>query len=217
MLKINNQIHTAVQQNDSPIIERSSQEKLTTSKIEMDSFEISRTGVEKSQQYTADGKIQLFSMDIDFVNDVRAHIVKLPGVTLLSDTRAEICKNIREKNGSYDYSDVVNATGYAYAKCYADIEKKYEEQLDLYYNPDGAPRTKEQDIAWLDKLYDDLVEWDTACAKVAAKAEQYKKNNNAMSQKDIEEYRDSYYEAREKHMNQYRNEKQGLFEKMEYC
>ena len=217
MLKVNNQIHTDVERYDSSIIERSQPEKIATSKIKVDSFHISRRELEKSQQYTADGQIQLFSMDMDFVNDVRTHIVKLPGVTLLSDTRAEICRNIREKKGSYDDSDVVNATGYAYAKCYADIEKNYEEHAELYYNPDGTFRTKEQDIAWLDKLYDDLVEWDTACAKVAARVERCKGNIDVISPKDIDEYRDSHYEAREKYMSQYKKEKQGLFAKLEYC
>lgn len=81
------------------------------------------------------------------------------------DTRAEILKEIREEKGTYDYSDIVNACGLSYVKLYAGIEERYENGSEQYYKPDGTLLTKQDEIDWLDKEYENEIAWQKACAK----------------------------------------------------
>lgn len=38
---------------------------------------------------------------------------------------------------------------------FSEIEKKYVNSQDKYYNLDGTPCTKKQEIAWLDEAYEE--------------------------------------------------------------
>lgn len=99
--------------------------------------------------------------------------------TVFGDTRAEILKKVREEKGTYDYSDIVNACGLSYAKLYAGIEERYENSSEQYYKSDGTLLTKQDEIDWLDKEYENEIAWQKACAKVKAQRKiQCEKNNN---------------------------------------
>ena len=181
--------------------------KKTDKKIHLsDKVEISREGLEKSKQADSDrGTVAALSQA-----DIEAKVVELTDNSLIFDTRADILKGIREEKGSYDYSDIVNVTGYAYAKCYADIEKKYEENPDKYINPDGTKRTKEQAIAELDEMYEAATAWDTTNARIAAETEKFKGNIDIIPKRDLEDFKESYSDSKMQHMNQYREDKENF-------
>lgn len=119
-------------------------------------------------------------------------------VTKLSDTIADILKNIREEKGDYEYKDVVNAAGSAYAKLYAEIEKRYEDPTVHYFKPDGTSATMEEEIAWLDEEYEAKIALEKSSAKTVALREKFLGNIAEIPYQKIERIADDFYEARYK-------------------
>lgn len=120
----------------------------------------------------------------------------------LSDMRAGILKEVREEKGQYGYSDVVNACGLSYARLYSEIEQRHENER--YYKADGMPLTKEEEIEWLDMQYEQEVEWQKSCARIAAQGQFIQGNIPEMPTKEIEELEDSFYQARDAYMKLHR-------------
>ena len=117
----------------------------------------------------------------------------------LSDMRAGILKEIREEKGQYAYSNVVNACGLSYARLYDEIEQRHENEQ--YYETDGTSLTEEEEIEWLDMQYEQEVEWQKSCARIAAQGQAFQGNIPEMPTKEIEEledaYRKLYHESRQ--------------------
>ena len=109
----------------------------------------------------------------------------------LSDMRAGILKEVREEKGQYGYSDVVNACGLSYARLYSEIEQRHENEQ--YYKADGTPLTKEEEIEWLDMQYEQEVEWQKSCVRIAAQGQVIQGNVPEMPVKEIEELEGSFY------------------------
>ena len=126
----------------------------------------------------------------------------------LSDMRAGILKEIGEEKGQYGYSDVVNACGLSYAKLYSEIEKRYDNEQERYYNADDTLLTKEEEIEWLDMQYEQEVEWQKSCARIAAQGQVFQGNIPEMPTKEIEELEDAFYQARDAYMKLYNESKQ---------
>ena len=120
----------------------------------------------------------------------------------LSDMRAGILKEVREEKGQYGYSDVVNACGLSYARLYSEIEQRHENER--YYKADGTPLTKEEEIEWLDMQYEQEVEWQKSCARIAAQGQFIQGNIPEMPTKEIEELEDSFYQAKDAYMKLHR-------------
>ena len=120
----------------------------------------------------------------------------------LSDMRAGILKEVREEKGQYGYSDVVNAYGLSYARLYSEIEQRHENER--YYKADGTPLTKEEEIEWLDMQYEQEVEWQKSCARIAAQGQFIQGNIPEMPTKEIEELEDSFYQAKDAYMKLHR-------------
>ncbi len=134
-------------------------------------------------------------------------------VTSFSDTRAGILKEIREEKGQYDYSDVVNACGLAYARLYSEIEERYKNGNEQYYkSADGTPWTKEEEIEWLNMQYEGEVAWQKACARIALQGQICWGHIPEMSAKEIsgviEGLDDSLYQAKDAYMKLHRENKQ---------
>ncbi len=129
--------------------------------------------------------------------------------TSFGDTRAEILKKVREEKGQYGYSDVVNACGLSYARLYSGIEQRHENEQEQYYKADGTSLTKEEEIEWLDMQYEQEVEWQKSCARVAAQGQVFIGHIQEVPTKEIEELEDSLYQARNAYMKLYRENKQG--------
>ena len=153
--------------------------------------------------FSAEGRNMCYGFGVHDVKDRAKHTVVKPGIAPLFDTISRTLKTVREEMGSYDYSDIANACGYAYAKCFSEIEKKYVNSQDKYYNLDGTPCTKKQEIAWLDEAYEEKINWETANVRIAAGREQFLGHIPDISQKDIEEYEENIKNAKEQYIKQY--------------
>ena len=112
-----------------------------------------------------------------------------------SDMKAGILKEVREEKGQYGYCDVVNACGLSYARLYAEIEQRHEREA--YYKADGTSLTKEEEIEWLDIQYEQEVEWQKSCARIAAQGQVIQGNIPEMPTKEMEELEDSFYQAKD--------------------
>ena len=124
----------------------------------------------------------------------------------LSDMRAGILKEVREEKGQYGYSDVVNACGLSYARLYSEIEQRHKNEQ--YYQADGTPLTKEEEIEWLDMQFEQEVEWQKSCARIAAQGQVIQGNIPEMPTKEIEELEDSFYQAKDAYMKLHRESRQ---------
>ena len=130
-------------------------------------------------------------------------------VTLFSDMRAGILKEIREEKGQYDYSDVVNACGLSYARLYSEIEERYKNGNEQYYkSAGGTPWTKEEEIEWLDMQYEQEAAWQKSCARIAAQGQAFQGKIPEIPTKEIEELEDSLYQAKDAYMKLYRESRQ---------
>lgn len=87
--------------------------------------------------------------------------------TEFGDIRAGLLKAVREEKGAYDYADIANACEQSYARLYAEIEKRYENGDEQYYDLSGTPLTKQDELAWLKKEYENEIAWQQACRKAA--------------------------------------------------
>ncbi len=160
-------------------------------------------------------EVSQLSKNREILMDRIQHMVVHP-VTSFSDTRARILKEIREEKGQYDYSDVVNACGLAYARLYSEIEERYKNGNEQYYkSADGTPWTKEEEIKWLNMQYEGEVAWQKACARIALQGQICWGHIPDMSAKEIsgviEELDDCLYQAKDAYMKLHRGNKQNRY------
>ena len=152
-------------------------------------------------------KVSQLSKNRKILTDRIKHTV-VQSAASLSNMRAGILKEIGEEKGQYGYSDVVNACGLSYAKLYSEIEKRYDNEQERYYNADDTLMTKEEEIEWLDMQYEQEVEWQESCARIAAQGQAFQGNIPEMPTKEIEELEDAFYQARDAYMKLYNESKQ---------
>ena len=152
-------------------------------------------------------KVSQLSKSRKILTDRIKHTV-VQSAASLSNMRAGILKEIGEEKGQYGYSDVVNACGLSYAKLYSEIEKRYDNEQERYYNADDTLLTKEEEIEWLDMQYEQEVEWQKSCARIAAQGQAFQGNIPEMPTKEIEELEDAFYQARDAYMKLYNESKQ---------
>ena len=150
-------------------------------------------------------EVSQLSKNREVLIDKIKHTV-VQSITSFSDTRAEILKEVREEKGQYGYSDVVNACGLSYARMYSEIEQHHKNEQ--YYKADGALLTKEEEIEWLDIQYEQEVEWQKSCARIAAQGQVIQGNIPEMPAKELEELDDSFYQAKDAYMELYRENRQ---------
>lgn len=129
-------------------------------------------------------------------------------VTSFGDTRAELLKGVREENGQYDYSDIINAVGLSYAKHYSEIEQRYTDGQQ-YYKADGTTLTKEEEMGWLDQQFEQEVKWQKACTRIAAEGQVFQGHMKEVPIKEIEELEDCFYQAKDAYLKLYRENRQG--------
>ena len=146
-------------------------------------------------------EVSQLSKNREIITDKIKHTV-VQSAASFSDMRAGILKEIREEKGQYGYHDVVNACGLSYARLYSEIELRHENEQ--YYKADGTPLTKEEEIEWLDMQYEQEVEWQKSCARIAAQGQVFLGNIPEMPTKELEELEDSLYQAKDVYMKLYR-------------
>ena len=152
-------------------------------------------------------EVSQLSKNREILMDRIKHMVVQPAASL-SDMRTGILKEIREEKGQYGYSDVVNACGLSYAKLYSEIEQRHEKEQEQYYNADGTLLTKEEEIEWLDMQYEQEVEWQKSCARIAAQGQAFQGNIPKTPTKEMEELEDAFYQARDAYMKLHRESRQ---------
>ena len=150
-------------------------------------------------------EVSQLSKNREILMDKIKHTV-VQSAASLSDMRAGILKEVREEKGQYGYSDVVNACGLSYARLYSEIEQRHKNEQ--YYKADGTPLTKEEEIEWLDMQYEQEVEWQKSCARIAAQGQAIQGNIPEMPTKEIEELEDSFYQAKDAYMKLYQESRQ---------
>ena len=174
-----------------------------------DFFKFDREYLGKQESQNEDQKVfhkdtlevSQLSKNREILMDKIKHTV-VQSAASLSDMRAGILKEIREEKGQYGYSDVVNACGLSYARLYSEIEQRYENEQ--YYNVDGTPLTKEDEIEWLDIQFEQEVAWQKSCARITAQGQVIQGNIPEMPTEEMEELEDSFYQAKDAYMKLYR-------------
>ena len=149
--------------------------------------------------------LEVSKLNREIITDKIKHTV-MQSATSFRDMRAGILKEVREEKGQYGYSDIVNACGLSYARLYAEIEQRHESEE--YYKADGTSLTKEEEIEWLDIQYEQEVEWQKSCARIAAQGQVIQRNIPEMPTKEIEEWEDSFYQAKDAYMKLHRESRQ---------
>jgi len=153
-------------------------------------------------------EVSQLSKNREALMDKMKHTV-VQSATSFSDIRAEILKKVREEKGQYGYFDVINACGLSYAKLYSGIEQRHKNEQEQYYKADGTSLTKEEEIEWLDMQYEQEVEWQKSCARVAAQGQVFIGHIPEVPTKKIEELEDSLYQAKDAYIKLYQENKQG--------
>ncbi|MDE6603432.1 MAG: hypothetical protein K2K90_15045 [Lachnospiraceae bacterium] len=142
-------------------------------------------------------EVSQLSKNREILTDKIKHTV-VQSAASLSDMRAGILKEVREEKGQYGYSDVVNACGLSYARLYSEIEQRHEKEQ--YYKADGMLLTKEEEREWLDMQYEQEVEWQKSCVRIAAQGQVFQGNISETPTKEIEELEDAFYQAKDTYM-----------------
>jgi len=150
-------------------------------------------------------EVSQLSKNREILMDRIKHTV-VQSVASLSDMRAGILKEVREEKGQYGYLDVVNACGLSYARLYAEIEQRHESEE--YYKADGTSLTKEEEIEWLDIQYEQEVEWQKSCARIAAQGQAFQGNISETPTKEMEELEAAFYQAKDAYMKLHHESKQ---------
>lgn len=152
-------------------------------------------------------EVSQLSKNREILTDKIRHMV-MQSATSFSDVKAGILKGVREEKGQYGYSDIVNASGLSYAKLYSEIEKRHDNEQERCHNADGTLVTKKDEIEWLDMQYEQEVEWQKSCARIAAQGQIFQGNISEMPAKEIEDLEDAFYQAKDTYMELYHESKQ---------
>lgn len=196
----------------------------------------SKTNQRDVLEISANNKFDFYYSDYDGYGNLKefgdylryrfAHTVG-HNVTWVLDEVGNDLHNMKEQKGAYNGSDMLNSYGYTYARLYAEIEQKYENGDELWFDRTGKPLTKEEakekEIEELNKGYEEAVGWAAMCAEMMANRQ--KMNWNSISepaqdhgksaqeipktgQKELEEMKRAFYEARDRYMKLYKECKQ---------
>ena len=156
-----------------------------------------------------------------------SHTVGRHNATWVMDEVGNDLRNMKEQKGAYNGSDLLNAYGYTYARLYDEIEQRFENGDELWFDLSGKPLTKEEakekELEELNKAYEGAAEWAASCAYVMAGLQRMQWSSLSepaqncdksaqevpeMRQKDREEMKRAFYEARDRYMELYKECKQ---------
>lgn len=109
-------------------------------------------------------------------------------------------KKLREAKGEgddYDSVDVANAYGITYAGRFREIEDRYGDGREQWFDIDGTPLTREKEMAYLEEAYENAVAFQVSSARVMAGLRQ-------MTEASQEDLRNTFYRARDRYMELYK-------------
>ena len=124
--------------------------------------------------------------------------------TWFFEAAGEALQMAKGEKEDYDGTDVVNAYGFAYAKLYDEIEKRYETSKEQWFDIDGTPFTKEKEMEYLNAAYENAVAFQVASAKVMAGLRHLNGQIPKVPEKDVEELEKVFHHSREQYRDLYR-------------
>lgn len=151
----------------------------------------------------------------EFVNSLRyrySHTIEHT-TTWFFEAAGEALQKVKGEKEDYDGSDVVNAYGFAYGTLYEEIEKRYEDSKEQWFDIDGTPLTKEKEMEYLNTAYENAVAFQVSSAKVMAGWRllngqmQEVPQREEVSQKDIEGLKNVFYRSRDRYKDLYEESK----------
>lgn len=107
----------------------------------------------------------------------------------------EVLQKTRGEKEGYDGTDIVNAYGFAYAERYGEIEERYGDSGEQWFDIDGTPLTKDKEMEYLDRAYESAVAFQVSSARVMAGLRQV----SQIPQKSLEELEGIFYRSRDKY------------------
>ena len=128
---------------------------------------------------------QFTTLDIDYVDYLKETV---PKTTWNKDYLGELwsrkgafLKNVREKNGTYDFDDIVTGAANAYASLYREIIDGYDNgtrKVYVYDKESGGRRllSKDEELEKLNAGFEELIKWDQMVAKSRIETEKALKN-----------------------------------------
>ena len=117
---------------------------------------------------------QFNTLDIDYVNYLKETVPKttwdIDYLGELWSRKGEFLKNVREKNGKYDFDNIVAGAANAYSYLYQEIIDGYDNgtrKLYVYDKEMGERRllSKDEELEKLNAGFEELIKWDQMVAK----------------------------------------------------
>lgn len=114
------------------------------------------------------------TLDIDYVNYLRETVPKTTWdrdyLSELWSRKGEFLNSVREKNGEYDFDDIVTGVANAYSSLYQEIIGGYNSgtrKLYVYDKESGERRlmSKDEELEKLNSGFDELIKWEQMVAK----------------------------------------------------
>ena len=114
------------------------------------------------------------TLDIDYVNYLRETVPKTTWdrdyLSELWSRKGEFLNSVREKNGEYDFDDIVTGAANAYSSLYQEIIGGYNSgtrKLYVYDKESGERRlmSKDEELEKLNSGFDELIKWEQMVAK----------------------------------------------------
>lgn len=137
---------------------------------------------------------QFTSLDIDYINYIKETVPKTTWnkdyLSELWSRKGEFLKNLREKNGTYNFDDIVTGAANAYSSLYQEIIEGYDsgtQKVYVYDKESGERRllSKDEELKKLNMGFEELIKWDQMVAKSRMETEKaLKKARNIELDKD---------------------------------
>lgn len=131
---------------------------------------------------------QFITLDIGYVDYLKETVPKTiwdrDYLGELWSRKGEFLKNVREKNGTYDFDDIVAGAANAYSYLYQEIIDGYDNgtrKLYVYDKERGERRllSKDEELEKLNAGFEELIKWDQMVAKSRIETEKaLKKTKN---------------------------------------
>lgn len=133
--------------------------------------------------------------------------------TWFFEAAGEVLQKAKGEKEEYDGTDVVNSYGLAYGRLYEEIEKRYENSKEQWFDMDGTPLTKEKEMEYLNTAYEYAVAFQVSSARVMAGWRllngqmQEVPQREEVSQRDIEGLKNVFYRSRDRYKDLYEESK----------
>lgn len=178
----------------------------------------SRLNQRDTLEISGEGKFYNFNSDYEgyadpeeFGNSLRYRYSHTIGhtTTWFFEAAGKALQKAKGEKEDYDGTDVVNAYGFAYGTRYEEIDKRYEDSKEQWFDIDGTPLTKEKEMEYLNKAYENAVAFQVSSARVMAGLRhlygqmQEVPQKEEVSQRDIEGLKNIFYRSRDRYKDLY--------------